>query len=314
MTTLPDCILLGASASFKDWEALTDRGIGLRWVSVCDVLKSIHARFIANETKVDFGDGDVEIFARQSLIWYNPGSFEMLEDELLAIAGLDSQAAFEARQFKAVLEYLEFWLSKNRNVIDSPQTQRRLSNKPIQLQSIAEALPTHLIETELISKPDQLTAGILVKHLGESRRTGDDEAFYAQELHNDQLSALHDGPWTPLLAQRPVSATEEFRTFAFGGESATIRIPRPLSSDRIYDIQFFPDHIAKALPVSPVVSSDLWGSLAEVIGLSVFAVDYVMQGSIPKIFEINPVFSWSWLPNACIDAVANAAGAYLTGL
>jgi hypothetical protein len=273
----------------------------------------MHIRFIANETKVDFGEDNADIFARQSLIWYNPGSFEMLEDELLEFTGADSQAAFEARQFKAVLEYFEFWLPNNCNMIDPPQTQRCLSNKPIQLQSIAKALPSHLIETELISKPDQLTAGILVKHLGESRRIGNDEAFYAQELHNDQLSALHNGPWTPLLAQQPVSATEEFRTFAFGRESATIRIPRPVSSDRIYDIQFFPDHVARALPVSPTVSNDLWGSLAEAIGLSVFAVDYVMQGSIPKIFEINPVFSWSWLPDACIDAIADAARAYLAG-
>lgn len=150
-----------------------------------------------------------------------------------------------------------------------------------------------------------------MKHLGESRRMSSDEAFYAQELNSDNLSELMaGGPWAPVLAQRPISATEEFRTFAFGKETATIRIPRPPTPGGIYDIQFFPDYVAKAFPASQVVTDGFWSNLGETIGLPIFAVDYVIQDAVPEIFEINPTFSWAWLPNVCIDAIAEAARAY----
>jgi hypothetical protein len=84
----------------------------------------------------------------------------------------------------------------------------------------------------------------------------------------------------------PFRATVEFRTFSFGQETATIRIPRPPSHDRIFDIQCFPDYVAKALPVSSVVADGLWDGLGASLGLSIFAVDYIIQGSIPKIFEL----------------------------
>lgn len=309
MTSPPDCTFLGASASFRDWRTLAARGVELKWVSIRDVIKRIHVTFLDGKTRVDFGPG-TNIFTDRSSVWYNPGSFEMLEDELLEIAEADSLTSFEARQFRAVLEYLEFWLPRNCHLIQSPQTQRCLSNKPIQLQVIAKVLPSSLIDTQLVSAPDQLMPGILVKHLGESRRMSYDEAFYAQELNSDQLSDLGEGPWAPMLAQRPINATEEFRTFAFGKETATIRIPRPPALGRIHDIQFFPDYVAKAFPVSQVVTDGLWSNLGASIGLPIFAVDYVMQGATPKIFEINPAFSWAWLPNVCIDAIAEAARAY----
>lgn len=234
----------------------------------------------------------------------------MLDDELVEVAEADSLSSFETRQFSAVLEYFELWLANNCSLADSPQKQRSLSNKLIQLQVIAEDFPANFIDTELISAPDQLASGILVKHLGESRRISSDEAFYAQELDSDQLSALRDGPWTPVLAQHPVSATEEFRTFTFGRETATICIPRPPTPGLIHDIQFFPDYVAQALPVPPVATDGFWGRLGESMGLSVFAADYVMQGATPKIFEINPTFSWAWLPKVCIDAIAEAARNY----
>jgi hypothetical protein len=280
-----------------------------KWVSIRDIVHDMYVNFSPGQTLCRIGRS-AEILTSQSLVWYNPGSFALLEDELSDAAVADGRGSFEVQQYKAVLEFLELWLCDNCRIIESPQTQRRFSNKLLQLHTIARVFPDNLIETELISKPAQLRPGILVKHLGESRMMTKDEAFYAQELSDVQISALSDGPWTPLLAQRPIAATEEFRTFVFGRETATIRLPRPALEGQIYDIQFFPDCVVRAAPVDSVINQGFWDSLGASMGISIFAVDYVMQHSIPKIFEINPVFSWSWLPGACIDAVAEATRRY----
>jgi hypothetical protein len=301
-----NCVLLGSTASFRDWETLAERGVALGWVSIRDIARDLHINFLAGQTRVHLGS-NAEILSPKARLWYNPGSFSALEDEISGIVDANGAASYEAQQYKAALDFLEFWLDDNYHMLDSPQTQRRSSNKLLQLHSIAKAMPDNLIETELISSPAQLKTGTLIKHVGESRRITEGEAFYAQRLSEGQLSALRDGPLVPLLAQAPISTREEFRTFVFGEQTATIRLPRPAPASSIYDIQFFPDYVAQAVAVDPVVSVGLWEILGASMGLSIFAVDYVMQGVVPKIFEINPVFSWAWLPSACIDAVASAA-------
>jgi hypothetical protein len=87
----------------------------------------MHVRLHASETYVDFGS-DIDVFERQCLVWYNPGSFETLEDELLRSQKADGPTYFEVQQFKAILEYLEFWLPGNFRLMELPQVQRRPSN------------------------------------------------------------------------------------------------------------------------------------------------------------------------------------------
>jgi hypothetical protein len=294
-------IFLGASGTFAECEALRDRGLPIKFIDVDDCLRTLRIRF---------DEGGVEVFGLDDLqnekVWYNPGSFEQLEQSWFKS---EANGRFRARQFGAVLEILESVVAES--CVDRPDVMRRWANKLFQLWKISEALPGSLPRTSMTSEFSDLTAGLLVKHVGESRWIGGDKAFYCQVVTAELIEALSAGAPLPLITQERVQADHEFRSFVFGQEEVTVRFPHARLSS-IPDLQFHPEHVGHAEVVPAPVHSGVWSELGCTLGLSFFSVDYMMEGDRLRLLEVNPAFGFAWLPALCVDAIAGALSRYLS--
>lgn len=294
-------IFLGASGTLTEWEALRDRGLPIKFVDIDDRLRAIRMCFNEGGAIV-LGLDDL----RHEKVWYNPGSFEQLEQGWFES---DANGRFRARQFGTALEILECVVAES--CVDRPEIMRRWANKLFQLWKISEALPGYIPRTSVTSEFSDLTLGHLVKHVGESRWIGGDKAFYCQVVTAELIEALSAASAPlPLIAQERVQADYEFRSFVFGHEAVTVRFPHARLSS-VPDLQFHPEHVRHAEVVPLPVKSEVWSELRVALGLSFFSVDYMMQGDTLRLLEINPAFGFAWLSAPCVDAIAAALSRYL---
>jgi hypothetical protein len=297
---------VGSEISRPDWKALHDVGLPFRFLDLRELLESLHVRFRNGGVSVRLQG--VESSLRGALVWYNPGSFDLLEGTL--VGGEDSELGFLSRQFGAALSYFETWLAEQSRCIDSPARQRKWSNKIIQLAGLTRVLPEAVPDTLVVCDPSRLVAGQLVKHASESRMVSGSEAFFAQVLSAATLQRLRAGPTAPVIAQQFVSASHEYRTFFFGRESSTVEFPRDEQTSMV-DVQFHPDRTAAGRVVEAPVEPMFWRRIRDALGLNFFAADYLLLDSSPVLLEVNPLFSWAWMPAPCVDRVADALRRFL---
>src|SRR5262249_10074354 len=200
-------IFLGASGTLAEWEALRDRGLPISFINVDDRLRTLRIRFDEGGVKV-CGLDDLQ--HENEKVWYNPGSFEQLEQGWFES---EANGRFRARQFSAALEILESVVTES--CVDRPDVMRRWANKLFQLWKISEALPGSLPRTSMTTDFSDLTAGMLVKHVGESRWIGGDKAFYCQVVTAELIDVLSAGAPLPLITQERVQAAHKCRSFVF---------------------------------------------------------------------------------------------------
>jgi hypothetical protein len=284
---------VGSSVSHADWLALSERGVAIEWVSIADLL---------TDARIEIGNGRSTVVTGlegRSVLWYNPGCFGALELDL-RFGHVGDQGDFILRQYTALLACVEDGL----DCIDPPSLQRRRANKLLQAVEMNTLVPDLLIETRVTSDPREMRPGDVAKHVSETRRVTDDTAFYAYRLSAGDITDMTSGARTPIICQPFIGASHEYRTFWFGEHAVTVQIPRPDSGSEV-DIQFFPKLIADAKVVETPVELP-WSRIRDGMGLSMFAIDYVIPASGPLVFEMNPVFSWAWLPPDCVDPVAEA--------
>ncbi|WP_173032761.1 ATP-grasp domain-containing protein [Phytohabitans flavus] len=274
----------------------------ITFIDVDDRLCTLRIRFDEGGTKV-YGLDDL----RHEKVWYNPGSFEQLEQGWFES---EANGRFRARQFSVALEILESVVAEF--CVDRPDVMRRWANKLFQLWKISEALPGLLPRTSMTGEFSDLTVGHLVKHVGESRWIGGEKAFYCQVVTAELIEALSAaGKPLPLITQERVHADHEFRSFVFGHEEATVRFPHARLSP-VPDLQFHPEHVGQAEVVPAPVGSRVWSELGETLGLSFFSVDYMMVEDRLRLLEVNPAFGFAWLPAPCVDAIAGALSRHLS--
>jgi hypothetical protein len=297
-------VFLGSDVSRLDWATLEATGLRLPFINVRDLLTGMRVNFAAGEVYVQFRR-DAEVKPGSS-VWYSPGSLDLFPAQL---ASDNTDLRFIQRQFEAALLFLEDWLSNTCAVIDRPDVQRRWSNKALQLARLAISLSDCLVDTELLSDSQFLSAGHVLKHLSESRAISQTESFFAQILTDQSIHLLRAGESVPLLMQPLVTGDAEYRTFYFGGESSTVALPCSIV-DGVVDIQFRPEHIEEASLVPCPMPDGVLRRISLAFGLNFFAVDYVMLESRVQILEINPQFSWAWLPPDCITGVVEAFSRY----
>jgi hypothetical protein len=292
---------LGSKSSLSDWQTLADRGLFIKFWPIAALVSGMQVRFAPEGVTVQ----SQEHIDSEGRIWYNPGTFERLESDSI---DQDSEFQFVARQQLAALRFLEAWISSR--CIDSPALQRRWSNKPLQLGQIADRLPDYLAETILTCDPSSLTAEMVVKHVGENRWISEGTAFYTQCATPALLKSLAIRPMAPVLGQRRLYADYEYRTFRFGDEGVTVRFPMSGGSE-VIDLQFHPESVKLAELVDSVVEDSFWAELTRVFDLNIYAVDFVLVDGRPLILELNPAFSWAWLPPRCLDAIAGSVERFL---
>ena len=297
-------VFLGSDVSRLDWATLEATGLRLPFINVRDLLTGMRVNFAAGEVYVQFRP-DAEVKPGSS-VWYSPGSLDLFPAQL---ASDNTDLRFIQRQFEAALLFLEDWLSNTCSAIDRPDLQRRWSNKALQLARLAISLSDCLVDTELLSDPQFLSAGHVLKHLSESRAISQTESFFAQILTDQSIDLLRAGESVPLLMQPLVTGDAEYRTFYFVGESSTVALPRSIV-DGVVDIQFRPEHIEEASLVPCPMPDGVLRRISLAFGLNFFAVDYVMLESKVQVLEINPQFSWAWLPPDCITGIVEAFSRY----
>jgi hypothetical protein len=295
-----ELVFVGSDVSRLDWATLEATGLRIPFINVRDLLTGMCAKFADGEVRLRFlRDAEVK---PGSSVWYSPGCLDLLPAQLVPD---NTDLRFLQRQFEAALVFLEDWLGNTCAVIDRPDLQRRWSNKALQLARLAISLSDCSVDTELLSDPQFLSAGHVLKHLSESRAISQTESFFAQILTDQSIHLLRAGELVPLLVQPLVAGDAEYRTFYFGGESSTVALPRSIV-DGVVDIQFRPEHIEEASLVPSPMPDDVLGRISLALGLNFFAVDYVMLESRVQILEINPQFSWAYLPPECITGIVEA--------
>lgn len=275
----------------------------------------MHLRDLLSNLRVTFADGretnslgPATRPLTEGRVWYNPGSFDLLERSL---AHDDTALGFISRQFAVSLAYFEDWLERNCDCVDPPSRQRKWTNKLAQLSCLTEVAPAAIPRTDLISAFADLAPGRVAKHLSERRLLAEEEAFYAQVLNETSIRQLAAGHPTPLLCQEFLNTDLEYRAYCFADETATIKFERRMKGP-IVDLQFSPEAIASATVTDDVVAPGFWKTIRSALGLDCFAADFVVEeAGSPTLLEVNPVFSWFWLPDPGVEAVGHAAGRYL---
>jgi len=302
-------VLLGSAASAPDWKFLAGRSIPIAWSSIPEILTRLNV-VLAGEVRGEATvTGIPDSLQESRCVWYNPGAFDQLEDELLADVPPEI-TRFHRRQVAVVLQFLEDWLPAHCTLADPPSTQRQASNKILQSAALAQIEDCGHIETRFLGDPREAKPGYVLKHISEGRHVSASQALYAQVATEESLSVLSDGTTTPIIAQRLLEYDTEFRTFSFGGERATVAIPRTRRTD-IVDLQFYADEISRAHVCECPVNETIWSSIESALGLTTFAADYVLGAGRPYFFEVNPVFTMSWLPGECLDALAEAVARWV---
>lgn len=293
----PPPVFIGSDVSRLDWETLVSSGMDSRFVNIRDLLTAFHVRF-------DPALASVKLLGEYSIVvdgpvWYCPGNLDLLPAQIIPD---DSELRFLHRQLESVLVFFECWLGRLGVAIDQPETQRRWSNKLLQLMRLADLLPDFVISTQLVGKAPLLQSGNVIKHVSESRSISHTESFFAQVLTGEAIGLLQSSALVPLLMQPLISADVEYRSFYFGGNCATVAIPRG-SVEGIIDIQYHPDDIARARLVQCPLPVDILEVISRAFGLAFYAVDYIVADARIHILEINPHFSWAWLPPKCVSGV-----------
>jgi len=295
-------IFLGAAGTLAEWEALRERGLPIKFADINDCLRSLRVRLSGGGTEI-LGLDDVQ----GEEIWYNPGSFEQVEQGWFES---DTNGRYRARQFGTTLEVLESVIAES--CVDRPDIMRRWANKIFQLWKLSETFPGSIPQTSVTSEFSDLKPGHIVKQVGESRWIGGNKAFYCQVITVELIEALSTaGTFLPLLTQERIQADHEFRTFVFGDQEATIRF-RHARLSSVPDLQFHPEHVSQAKVVPTPVESWMWAKLSDALGLSFFSVDYMMEGDRVRLLEINPAFGFAWLPEPCVDAITDAFSRHLS--
>jgi hypothetical protein len=295
-------IFLGAEDTRAEWESLRERGLPVVFADVNEYLSGLC---------VHFREGRMGVAGLRNLladeIWYNVGSFEQLEQGWFIRPG---GGRFRARQLSAVLGMFETLIADQ--CVDQPVLLRKWSNKLVQLHALSSSSSWLLPETWAMGTLSGVEAGQLVKHVGESRWIDEDRAFYCQVATEELIVAATEGDdQFPVLVQDRLEADFEYRSFVFGREEATIRFASARES-LIPDLQFHPEAVSGAEVVPSPVDGGVWEELRRILDLSIFSVDYMMQGDKLYLLEVNPVFGWAWLPAPCIDAVVMSLSKYLT--
>lgn len=286
--TITSVIFVGADASVPAWRSLNEV-VPLRFVNIGDLLSDLDVR-------LGGGQGAIVRSRLATLagetIWYQPGQFDMLPESL--VSEVDSSYNFLARQFSVALSFVENWLEAHALCVDKPSTQRRWSNRVLQLTEIARAHSDALPQTRIGVSTEETPPGYLLKRLSESRRVAADLDFLAQIPEPTEVASLRRGSPTPVLIQEVAYSDTEYRTFVLGRHSVTVALPRDRGAplDIHADFESF-----KKARIAETLQPDLWESVQRALELNFFAVDYVLvEGGWPLIFEVNPLFSWEWLP------------------
>lgn len=295
---------IGTPISRADGETLHRSGVTVNFLDLGFILRGLNVTFRKKVMEVDFPG--IDKLLSGALIWYQPGSFELLPDVLSQEPQQSvNGSAFTSRQFAAAADFFETWLTQNCLLLDSPSIQRKWSNKLRQLELIARVFPHSLLETRLTSRPIVTGYEAVVKHIGESRLVDGVESFYAQTATPLVISQLAGGPRIPFMLQERLDSQREYRTYRLGSETVTVSIDRPQDKETV-DVHFFPDLLADARVVLSPVPLSFWDRIQEAISLQYFAVDYALREGGCAIFEINPLFSWSWMPPRCLTIFCSA--------
>lgn len=297
-----------SKGSHEDGAQLAHSAVDCTVLSLEDIISTADVTFADGGHSLSTGDG-VEQALAGATVWYNPHSFETLPIGLSRSS--DSDWAFAARQYEALLLYFESWIERNSNCIDAPSNQRLWSNKLRQLSLLAEHFPNCLIPSQATAMVAPRHAGKVIKHLSESRMLDARTAFYARLLNNHAFGSGKSQA-VPMLLQDFIDASHEFRTFYFGGPTATVITGRTAQCDGIVDMHYYPSSTTE--PVSGQIfeaASSFWKRLSKELSLTFFAADYFVVDGIPKLLEINPLFTWSWMPESCSDEVIDAMTRYV---
>ncbi|MFD6163275.1 hypothetical protein ACFWF7_32855 [Nocardia sp. NPDC060256] len=297
-------LFIGSDITRPDWVSLTSSGVVLPYIDIGVLIEHLDVRFADGRVRVDL-TGSLPVSAAG--IWYSPGSLDVLAAHIVED---DTELRFLHRQVETAILFLEFWIGAEYPVIDRPELQRRWSNKAVQLAKLATHLPDHLIETRLVSDPQRLRPGTIIKHASESRAISRQESFFAQLLTEESLGEMRGGERVPMLVQRRIVVEAEHRTFYFSGETCTVELPTAAEAV-VVDIQYRPEQIAQAVVVPDRIDHDILRRISTAFGLNFFAVDYMIDRSVPRILEVNPHFSWAWLPQDCVVGIVEAFTRYL---
>jgi len=292
---------IGSAISKPSWEALQDCGVEVAFLDISDLIRAMRVRLSRGTTVVDFPGLGIDDLPG-SVAWYHPGQFEMLSEQFVV---QDSELRFVSRQFSAALEFIELWLERNCLCIDSPSRQRKYSNRITQLARLWESDSELLPATIVSSAPDPSFLGMVIKRLSENRYVARSTAFYSRVVDLDALRLLKLGHPCPMVYQERIDSNIEYRTFCMDQYRVTVKMPRGQGSP-VVDMHFHPNTFADAQLASDPAISDVLSSLQHALGLRFMAVDYAVLNTRVKVFEVNPLFSFEWLPKAGLAALAMA--------
>jgi hypothetical protein len=240
------------------------------------------------------------------LVWYNPGSLEGLE---LSLPTQDTELRFAQRQFSVALHFVEWWIETAATPIDSPTLQRKWTNKLIQMASLSSVDASFMKSQVACGRSASLEFEI-VKHLSECRSVTHDLDDYTKWRSADVDAATFSRDRFPLLYQNLAATSAEYRTYVFGEATVTARFRKAISRDTSPDL-----HTQEGWADSASLECTSAAALAAIrdlrrhSGLSMMAVDYVHAADGINILEVNPTFTWSYLPGDCRDTV-DATAAY----
>ena len=302
-------LLLLTPVSFPDYSKLAARPeiVGF---DLYRAMREFSASYSNTERSGAFSEFSISLGSYAS-VWYYPGCLELTYEQLDLNVPSDR---FIQRQLAAVLFHLECAIDRCHTAIDPPSAQRRWANKLNQLAFFSTlnflSLPPTVISADC-SRDGSLR---ILKHLSETRAFGSTHSVYARVLNPDLAVAFSHAP-CPFIVQDLLVADFEYRAMFFGSSYMIVSIDRRSLGPDCIDVHCL-DNIAEYTSTCSIPSDalDALLRLRSLIDLNVFAIDFFIQNGRLVPLEVNPQFSWAWLPAPALSRLTAIIFAFLDKL
>ena len=283
---------IGTEVSRVDFEALDDSSLTFVYIDLRTLVSDFEYKI--EQTSEQYSS-TLAAFSECNLVWYQPGCFDLLPLQLI---GQDTSLQYLQRQAMVIISYLEDRLVDLVRLVDKPSDQRRATNRLHQLDAIRTVCPHALLSSMLWHGEDLTTSGEdwVLKSLSESRDIDNNTKAYAQVFDNSHVEPTRNDFDLPGLAQAIVKNNKEYRSYCIFEEIYTIEISKP-KMEKVVDTRYFPEKTKTYTTVDGFLPEEDVQKLRKYLGLNLMTIDYALVGDQAKIFEINPLFSWAWLPS-----------------
>jgi hypothetical protein len=220
----------------------------------------------------------IDVTAARAFV-YLPFSFEPEETVLRP-----PKSWFDEQQWRTVTQYLEYLLPQIGPCVNVPAQARLSSNKLYQLLRTREAgvaTPRTLVSSSHLATQEaqEHFGGWIRKNVSEG------DPRLTRGAGSSDLSAVDDSPW---IIQESLDGLE-YRVYVIGSTVIPVEISR---SERT------PERLPGAR-LSVTEHSSPFANVANLVaglGLRYAAVDCILAGRTPVVFDVNPNGSWQWLP------------------